>query len=106
MPCTAEADGPSLRGSHAGRCRIIHTPRCIDDTVSARADASSRPAGSPAENQYVSSPTFNFDNSFARELPMLYAAARPEPVATPRLVWFNTTLADELGLPTQVMDQA
>ncbi|MEO8345745.1 MAG: protein adenylyltransferase SelO [Betaproteobacteria bacterium] len=48
-----------------------------------------------------------FDNSFARELPGFYVAQRPAVVRAPRLLHFNPTLANELGLDlTSLDDQA
>jgi len=41
---------------------------------------------------------FGFDNTYARELPGSYVAWKPAPVPAPRLLFFNDSLADELGL--------
>ena len=43
-------------------------------------------------------PVFRFDNSFARELPRFYVPLRPAVVPAPRLLFFNESLAEELGL--------
>jgi uncharacterized protein YdiU (UPF0061 family) len=48
--------------------------------------------------QALVTPTFPFDNSYARDLPGLYVAWKPAQVAAPRLVFLNTQLAEELGL--------
>ena len=42
--------------------------------------------------------SFQFDNTYARELPGFYAAVRPAPAPAPRLLFLNGPLADELGL--------
>jgi uncharacterized protein YdiU (UPF0061 family) len=39
-----------------------------------------------------------FDNSFARELQGFYISCKPEPVPEPRLLFFNSLLAEELQL--------
>jgi serine/tyrosine/threonine adenylyltransferase len=41
---------------------------------------------------------FSFDNSYARDLDGMYLRVSPTQVAAPRLIVFNTSLADELGL--------
>jgi uncharacterized protein YdiU (UPF0061 family) len=41
---------------------------------------------------------FNFDNSYARDLPGCYVAWPPAPVKTPQLLFLNRELADELRL--------
>jgi len=41
---------------------------------------------------------FAFDNSYARLPPRFYAPLPPTPVAAPRLIRVNTTLAEQLGL--------
>jgi len=49
---------------------------------------------------------FEFDNSFARELPEFYVARRPNPVPAPRLLFLNAPLADELRLDLASLDDA
>jgi serine/tyrosine/threonine adenylyltransferase len=49
---------------------------------------------------------FPFDNSFARELPGFYVAQRPMVVRAPRLLFFNQSLAEELGLDLASLDDA
>ena len=44
-----------------------------------------------------------FDNTFARDLPGLYAACKPATAAAPKLLFLNTALADELGLCTAAL---
>jgi len=46
---------------------------------------------------------FGFDNTYARELPGSYVAWKPTPVPEPRLLFGNDALADELGLPPEVL---
>jgi serine/tyrosine/threonine adenylyltransferase len=41
---------------------------------------------------------FSFDNSYSHDLDGMYLRVDPTPVAAPRLIAFNTSLADELGL--------
>lgn len=41
---------------------------------------------------------FGFDNTYARELPGFYVAARPATAPAPRLLYLNEALARELGL--------
>ena len=41
---------------------------------------------------------FHFDNTYARDLQGLYRSWKPAQVPAPRLVFFNRTLAEELGL--------
>ncbi len=43
-------------------------------------------------------PSITFDNTYARDLGGFYVAMPPARVPAPQLVWFNTALADELGL--------
>jgi len=45
--------------------------------------------------------SWKFDHSYARLPQHFYAALKPEPVSSPRLVKFNYRLAEELGLSTQ-----
>ena len=52
----------------------------------------------------VSATTFAFDNSFARDLPGFYVAQRPAMVRAPSLLFFNASLADELGLDLASLD--
>jgi uncharacterized protein YdiU (UPF0061 family) len=47
---------------------------------------------------------FRFDNSFARELQGLYVPWRPAAVPAPRLLFFNHSLAAELGLDVASLD--
>ncbi|MEJ8836806.1 protein adenylyltransferase SelO [Ramlibacter sp. AN1133] len=44
------------------------------------------------------SPLFRFDNSYARDLPGLYVPWKPAEVPSPRLLFLNAPLAEELGL--------
>ncbi len=44
---------------------------------------------------------FGFDHSYQRLPSRFYAAARPATAPAPRLVAFNTPLAEEMGLPTE-----
>ncbi|MBL8378973.1 MAG: YdiU family protein [Burkholderiales bacterium] len=46
--------------------------------------------------------TFDFDNTYARELAGFYAAWKPAPAPAPRLMYFNSELAAELGLPAEL----
>ena len=48
--------------------------------------------------------TFPFDNSFARELPGFYVFRQPTAVRAPTLLFFNSALADELGLDLTSLD--
>lgn len=48
--------------------------------------------------QPPSSPSFRFDNTYARDLEGLYVPWKPAEVPTPRLVFLNRPLAEELGL--------
>jgi len=52
----------------------------------------------------VSVAMFRFDNSFARELQGLYVPWRPAAVPAPRLLFFNHSLAAELGLDVALLD--
>ncbi len=47
---------------------------------------------------------FQFDNSFARELPGFYLPGRPASVPEPRLLFLNHSLAEELGLEVASLD--
>ena len=47
---------------------------------------------------------FGFDNSYARELQGFYVARRPDVVREPRLLFFNDSLASELGLDLAALD--
>ncbi len=49
---------------------------------------------------------FRFDNSFARELEGCYVPWRPTPASAPRLLFFNRSLASELGLDATAQDDA
>ena len=54
----------------------------------------------------METPRFAFDNSYARELPGFYVPCQPQPAPTPRLLFLNHALADELGLPLSAFDEA
>ncbi len=45
-----------------------------------------------------------FDNTYARELPGLYAAWKPATVPAPALLFLNRALADDLGLDAPALD--
>ena len=47
---------------------------------------------------------FRFDNSFARELQGFYIPQQPAVVPAPRLLFFNHSLSDELGLDLTSLD--
>src|SRR5690606_5077313 len=47
---------------------------------------------------------FDFDNSYARDLPGTYVAWKPAQVPQPRLLFLNRALAGELGLDTAALD--
>ncbi len=49
---------------------------------------------------------FAFDNSYARDLPGFYVASQPATVPTPRLLYLNNGLADELGLDAAALQGA
>ncbi|HSU24112.1 MAG TPA: YdiU family protein [Variovorax sp.] len=49
-------------------------------------------------------PLFQFDNTFARDLPGLYRPWKPAPVPRPRMVFFNRALAEALGLDPDALD--
>jgi uncharacterized protein YdiU (UPF0061 family) len=46
---------------------------------------------------------FDFDNTYARELPGFYVARNPDAVPSPRMLFLNRDLATELGLDTEVL---
>jgi serine/tyrosine/threonine adenylyltransferase len=46
---------------------------------------------------------FGFDNTYARELPGFYVAARPATAPAPRLLYLNEALAQALGLDPAVL---
>jgi uncharacterized protein YdiU (UPF0061 family) len=48
--------------------------------------------------------TFPFDNTWVRELPGTYVAARPAVPSAPRLLFVNHPLAHELGLDADALD--
>lgn len=50
-------------------------------------------------------PRFPFDNSYARELPGLYAHWNPTPAAAPKLLYLNQELAHTLGVDLSALDQ-
>jgi len=56
------------------------------------------PAGSLMQKGHCMTVRFPFDNSYARLPDSFYARLAPTPVASPRLVRVNTTLAESLGL--------
>ena len=47
---------------------------------------------------------FRFDNSFARELPGFYTPWRPVAAPAPRLLFLNRSLAEELGVDVESLD--
>ncbi|NJS14199.1 MAG: YdiU family protein [Sphingopyxis sp.] len=49
---------------------------------------------------------FNFDNSFARDLPGFYLAAEADAPPAPRLLYWNAALAQELGVVSDGQDSA
>ncbi|HEY0825649.1 MAG TPA: YdiU family protein, partial [Ramlibacter sp.] len=52
-------------------------------------------------------PLFRFDNSFARDLPGFYLPWKPAEVASPKLLFLNRPLAEELGLdPAALLGEA
>jgi serine/tyrosine/threonine adenylyltransferase len=65
------------------------------------ATTTSTAASAPADGA-AALPPIAFDNTYARELDGFYVAMPPARVPSPRLVWFNTALADELGLDAHV----
>ena len=56
--------------------------------------------------QMSTAPVFHFDNTFARELDAFYVARQPSAVPSPRLLFFNDALADELALDVASLDDA
>jgi uncharacterized protein YdiU (UPF0061 family) len=48
-------------------------------------------------------PPITFDNTYARELPGFYLAWKPAVVPAPRLLYFSTGLAAELGWPADAL---
>jgi len=56
------------------------------------------------DEQVASAVAFAFDNSFARELPGFYVSRQPAVVRAPRLLFFNDSLAEELGLDLAALD--
>lgn len=50
--------------------------------------------------------TLRFDNTYVRQLPDFYVTGLPDPVAAPRLLYFNTTLARCLGIDPATLDDA
>ncbi|ACO47509.1 YdiU family protein [Deinococcus deserti] len=52
----------------------------------------------------MSASTFQFDNTYARDLQGFYAPWKPAPVPSPSLLFFNRELALELGLDPKVLD--
>ena len=50
-------------------------------------------------------PLFSFDNSYARDLTDMYLRVNPTQVAAPRLIAFNTALAEELGLDRRGLEE-
>ncbi|MCX7672110.1 MAG: YdiU family protein [Thiobacillaceae bacterium] len=51
-------------------------------------------------------PAFGLQHSYAEALPQLCVPWRPQPVATPRLVFINRPLVAALGLPLAGLDEA
>jgi len=51
-----------------------------------------------------SSPTFAFDNTYARELEGFYVPWKPAPAPAPRLVYFDDALARDLSLDIGTLD--
>jgi uncharacterized protein YdiU (UPF0061 family) len=49
-------------------------------------------------------PLFDFDNTFARDLPGFYRPWKPASVPAPRLAFFHRTLAESLGLDAAALD--
>ncbi|AKJ27879.1 protein adenylyltransferase SelO [Caldimonas brevitalea] len=49
-------------------------------------------------------PAFPFDNTYARDLPGFYVRCQPATVASPRLLFFNRELAQELKLDCAALD--
>ena len=49
-------------------------------------------------------PLFDFDNTFARELPGFYRRWKPASVPAPRLAFLNRALAESLGLDADTLD--
>jgi len=49
-------------------------------------------------------PLFDFDNTFARDLPGFYQSWKPASVPAPRLVFFDRALAESLGLDSTALD--
>jgi uncharacterized protein YdiU (UPF0061 family) len=56
--------------------------------------------------QSPGTPSFRFDNSYARELEGMYVPWQPAQVAAPRLLFLNRALAEELGLDADALDSA
>lgn len=54
--------------------------------------------------QGTNSPHFNFDNSFARDLDGFFKFCRAEPAVAPKMLQFNHSLAEELGLDPGALD--
>jgi uncharacterized protein YdiU (UPF0061 family) len=52
----------------------------------------------------IAAAAFRFDNSFARELEGFYVSRQPAVVPAPRLLFFNDSLAEELGLDLTSLD--
>ena len=49
-------------------------------------------------------PTFNFDNTYARELEGFYVQWQGAPAPAPKIVLFNSALADDLGLESNALN--
>lgn len=54
----------------------------------------------------TSAPHFNFDNTYARDLPGLVTPWPPSPAPAPQLLFLNTALAQELGLDPASLEGA
>src|SRR5438093_9399233 len=54
----------------------------------------------------ITAARFRFDNSYARDLEGFYVAQRPAVVRSPQLLFFNDSLAEELGVDVAALDSA
>lgn len=61
------------------------------------------PAHWQAKFKSLSMRPFGFDNTYARELPGAFVAWQPAAAPAPRLLFANAALAEELGLPADVL---
>ena len=53
----------------------------------------------------AATPPFSFDNSYCRDLDSMYLRVNPTQVAAPRVIAFNTHLAEELGIDAGALDK-